>query len=94
MIQNLIPYDPHHLKALLARDRVDDHVSVDPNEMLRIEDRVLILPRRVDDLRRKVLIPIAYDFAEGVLDGGVVRVHEMAVDVLDCEGGLACTKTE
>lgn len=43
----------------------------------------------VDDLRREFLASVAYQFAEGVLDGGVVGFDEVAVDVLDCEGGFA-----
>lgn len=85
MIKNLIPDDPTHLEALLAPYTIHDHVPMNANEVLVVQDRVLVLPRSVDDLGSVVLIAIPYHFAEGVLDGGIVGVDEVAVDVLDCE---------
>ena len=92
VVQDLIPYDPAHLEALLAPDRVHNHVPMYANEMLAIQDCVLVLARRVNDLCGEVLIPIANDFAKGVLDGGVVGVDEVAVDILDGERALACAR--
>lgn len=89
MIQNLLPYDPHHLEALLGRYRVDDHVAMYPNEVLAVEYSVLILSSSIDDLHGEVLISIANDFAESVFDCRVVRIDEVSVDVLDREGALA-----
>ena len=89
MVQNLVPDDAHHLKALLAADRVDDHVAVDADKVLGVEDAVLVLSRGVDHLNGEVVVAVADDLAEGVFDGWVVRVDEVAVDVLDCEGGFA-----
>jgi hypothetical protein len=89
MIKYLIPNDPTHLEALLARDGIYNHVAMNANEVLAVENGVLVLPRRVDDLESEVLIPVADDLAESVFDGRVVRVDEMAVDELDCEGGFA-----
>lgn len=43
MIENLISDDARHLEALLACNRVDNHVTVDANKVLRIEDAVFIL---------------------------------------------------
>lgn len=43
VVQNLIPDDSDHLKALLASDAVDDHVAVDANEVLAVQNRVFIL---------------------------------------------------
>jgi hypothetical protein len=43
VIQNLIADYTRHLEALLAGDRVDDHVAMDADEMFRVEDTVLIL---------------------------------------------------
>jgi hypothetical protein len=43
MIQNLVADDSHHLEALLATDAVDNHVSVDANEVLAIQDCVFVL---------------------------------------------------
>ena len=89
VVQNLVPDDAHHLKALLAADRVDDHVAVDADKVLGVEDAVLVLSRGVDHLNGEVVVAVADDLAEGVFDGWVVRVDEVAVDVLDCEGGFA-----
>jgi hypothetical protein len=86
VIQNLIPYDAHHLEALLAADRVDDHVAVDADEVLGVEDAVLVLAGGVDHLDGEVVVAVADDFAESVFDGRVIRVDEVAVDILNCEG--------
>lgn len=59
------------------------------NEVLAVQDGVLVLSRGVDDLDAEVLVAVADYFAEGVFDGGVVGVYEVAVDELDCEGGFA-----
>lgn len=85
MIKYLIPNDPTHLKTLLAGDRIHNHVTMNANEVLAIQDGVLVLPSRVDDLEGEVLVPVADDFAEGVFDSWVVGVDEVAIDELDCE---------
>lgn len=92
MVQDLIPDDAHHLEALLAADRVDDHVAVDANEVLGVKDAVFILAGGVDHLDGKVMVAVADDLAESVLDGRVVGVDEVAVDILHCEGGFACAR--
>lgn len=89
MVENLVPYDPAHFKTLLAGHRVYDHVAMDPNKVLAVQNRVLVLAGRIDDLQPKVLVPISNHFAECVFDRGVVGIDEMAVDVLDCEGAFA-----
>ena len=43
MIEDLIPNDPDHLKRLLRCERVDQHVSMDADEVFRVEDAVLVL---------------------------------------------------
>jgi len=60
------------------------------DEVLAVEDAVLVLPGGVDDLYGEVMVSVADDLAEGVFDGWVVGVYEVAVDVLDCEGAFAC----
>ncbi len=89
MIQDLIPDDAAHVEALLAAHAVHNHVAVDADEVLAVEDRVLVLARRVDDFGREVLVAVADHFAEGVFYRGVVGVDEVAVDVADREGGFA-----
>ncbi len=63
---------------------------MDADEVLRVEDAVLVLAGRVDDLGRVLLALVSDLLAEGVLDGRVVALDEVAVDVADCEGGFAC----
>ena len=92
VVQNLVPYDAHHLEALLAADRVDDHVAMNADEVLGVKNAVLVLAGGVDHLDGKVMVAVADDFAESVFDGRVVRVDKVPVDVLHCEGGLACAR--
>lgn len=47
------------------------------------------LASRIDDLRRVVLAFVPDDLAEGVLDGGVIALDEVPVDILYSEGGFA-----
>lgn len=44
----------------------------------------------VDDFRREVLSLEANRLAEGVFNGRVVALNEVAVDKLDRQGGFAC----
>lgn len=90
VIQDLVSYNADHLEALLACDRVDDHVAMNSNKMLAIQDRVFILTGCIDDFHGVVLIPVPNDLAECVLNGRVVGVDEVAFHVLDCERALAC----
>lgn len=90
MIENLISYYATHLKALFACHGIDDHVAMYPNKVLAIENRVLVLASCVYHLDRKVLVPYPNDLAEGILNGWIVRIDEVSIDVLDCEGALAC----
>jgi len=89
VVQDLVPDDAHHLEALLAADRVDDHVAVNADKVLGVEDAVLVLAGGVDHLDGEVVVAVADHLAEGIFDGRVVRVDKVAVDVLDCEGGFA-----
>jgi hypothetical protein len=43
VVEDLVADDTRHLEALLAGDRVDNHVTMDANEVLRVEDTVLVL---------------------------------------------------
>ena len=89
VIEYFVANDPHHLKALLAGHAVHDHVAVNANKVLAIQNSVFILTCCIYDLHRKILIPIPDELGEGVLDGRVVRVDKVAVNELDCEARLA-----
>lgn len=43
MIKDLVAYYTGHFEGLLVSDRVDDHVAVDADEVLRIKNAVLVL---------------------------------------------------
>ena len=62
---------------------------MDSDEVLRVKNAVLILAGRVDNLQRIVLVLNLDFFAESVLDGGVVALDEVIVDVAHREGGFA-----
>lgn len=44
MVEDLVSDDGHHVKGHPRTDRVYNHVAMDADEMLRIENGVLILP--------------------------------------------------
>lgn len=94
MIQDLIPYNPHHFPTLLARNRIDNHIPMDANEVLAIKDGVFILTCSINDLDGEVLVAVADDLAEGVFDRRIVGVDEVTVDVLYGEGGFAWREAE
>jgi hypothetical protein len=43
VIQNLVANDSHHLEALLAADAVDNHVTVDADKVLAVQNGVFVL---------------------------------------------------
>ena len=81
MVENFVADDLDHLESRKGGDGIDEHVAVDADEVLRVEDAVLILPCRVNDLEGVVLVLDLDLLAEGVLNGGVVALHEVVVDV-------------
>jgi hypothetical protein len=46
VVEYFIPNDLHHLKALSASNIINQHVAVNANKMLAVEDRVFILESR------------------------------------------------
>lgn len=89
MVEDLIADHTSHLEALLAGNRVHDEVPMDPDKVLRVKDAVLVLAGSVDDLGREILVLIPDDFAEGILDGWIVALHEVTVDELDSQTRFA-----
>jgi hypothetical protein len=47
VVEDLITDDARHFKALLASNRVDNHVAMNANKVLRVKDTILILERRI-----------------------------------------------
>lgn len=43
MIEDFVPQDAYHIKRLLRCDRVDQHVAMNTNKMLGIQDAVFVL---------------------------------------------------
>lgn len=48
----------------------------------------------IDNLGGVVLALVSDHLAEGVLNGRVVALDEVAVDELDCERGFACVRRD
>jgi len=92
VVEDFITDDAHHGEGLFGADGVDEHVSMDADEVFGLEDGVLVLAGGVDDFGDKVGALVADGFGEGVFDGGVVRFDEVALDELHREGGFACGK--
>lgn len=92
VVEDLVADDLDHVKRRHGPDRVHEHVPVDPDEVLRVQDAVLVLPGRVDNLRQVVLPLVPDRLGEGVLDGRVVALDEATVDELDRERRLACAQ--
>lgn len=90
MVEDLVTDDGYHLKGLSGGDRVDDHVAMDADEMLRVEDAVFILASRVDDLGHVVLALVLDGAVEGVLDRRVVVLDKGALDEADGQRRFAC----
>lgn len=67
---------------------------MDANEVLAIKDGVFILTSGIDDLDGEILVAIADDLTEGVFDGRVIGVDEVAIDVLYGKRGFACRGTD
>jgi hypothetical protein len=45
VVEDLVADDSRHFEALLAGDRVDDHVAMDADEVFGVEDAILVLHR-------------------------------------------------
>lgn len=43
MVEDLVPDDACHFKGLLGCDAVDNHVAMDADKVLRVENAVFIL---------------------------------------------------
>lgn len=64
---------------------------MDSDEVLRVQNAVLILARGVDDLEGVVLVPNLDLFTKGILDGGIVALDKMVIDISNGERGFAWT---
>lgn len=98
VVENLISNGSDHLKGLPRANRVDNHVAMYTNEMLRVEHAVLILryrqcpvldglevsdlSRGVYDLRCKLLSFVEDFMTERILDCWVVAFDKMTFTVL------------
>jgi len=56
MIENLVPDYPYHLEALLAPNRVDQHVAMNTDKVFRVKDTVLILDSKVSCTRPDIFV--------------------------------------
>lgn len=89
VVEDLVAHDLHHLERGHGGDAVDEHVAMDADKVLAVQDGVLVLAGRVDDLGEVVLVLVADGLGEGVFDRGVVAIYKVPVDELHGQGGFA-----
>ena len=53
VVQNFIPNDTDHVKRLTRGNRVDKHISMDTDEMFRVQDTILVLHKRNESRKAK-----------------------------------------
>ena len=90
MVEDLVANDLHHLKGLQRRHTVHQHIAVGADHLLRIKDAVFILAGCVDDFSRILLALVLDLLGECALDGRVVALDKVTVDVADRERRFAC----
>ena len=88
MVEDLVADHADHIEGVSAANGVDEHVAVDADEVLVVEDGVFVLAGRVDDFHRVVMVLVVDNLAERVFDGRVVGVDKVTVDILDRKGAF------
>ena len=86
---DLLPVGGDVLEGLGVVDGEDEKESLPRPHVLVPHGRVLLLSGRVKDVQEARLPVDHHLLAVRVLDGGVVLVHEVVLDQLDGQGGLA-----
>ncbi len=60
VVEDLVPDDLDHLEGRHGRDRVDQHVAMDADEVLRVQDAVFVLAAAVSQsVVRRAVAPCA-----------------------------------
>lgn len=90
VVEYLITNDLDHLVRLFGSDGIDEDVAMDADKVLRVQDAILVLAGGVDDLGGIFLALVADLLAECVLDGRVVALDKVSLDVTDRQRGFAC----
>lgn len=83
VVQNLVSDYLHHFEGCQGRHGVHEHVAVNADEVLGVQDAVLILAGSIDDFGQVILSLVSYRLAKCVLDRRVITVHKMSIDELD-----------
>lgn len=81
MVEDLITDDTRHFEALLARDRVDNHVAMDANKVFRVEDTILILERRIVSVGVSANREAQFTNAPDMCSGGVGACFGWGVEI-------------
>ena len=76
VVQNLVVHRLDHLKGRSRGNRVHEHIAVDANRMLRVQDRVLILPSRIDNVAVVVLAAVLDRLFKHILNRRVVGINK------------------
>ncbi|KAK7189984.1 hypothetical protein PSPO01_03705 [Paraphaeosphaeria sporulosa] len=94
VVEDLVAYYAGHLERLLVGDRVDDHVAVDADEVLRVEDAWTVQPMCMGDYGVQTRGDARAAYLAGGIDdlGGIFLVlvaDDLAERVLDggCRAG-------
>ena len=90
MIQYLLSNNLDHLERTLRRDAKHEHVAMDSDAVLALQNTVLVLSSCINNLGREILAFVFDHCAKGVLDGRVVGFDKVVLDVLDSQRGFAC----
>jgi hypothetical protein len=100
VIQDLVSNDVNHLKRLCRCYGIYEHIAVNPNKMLRIEDAVFILEAIrsrtqyanvsylascVNDFGGVLLSLILDDFTKSVLDRWIIALYKVPIHKTHCE---------
>jgi hypothetical protein len=86
VVEDLVADDARHFEALLAGDRVDDHVAVDADEVFRVEDAVLVLQSILSAWVPEDQLP-KLDLFEHMQSGGRCMAHGGAGIATRCGEG-------
>lgn len=90
-VQDLVVENSDEIERGLGSHRVDQHVAMNADRILSMEDGVLVLSRGVQNLGIVFLALVLDDLVEGVFDGGVVRIYEMVLNISYGYRGFADT---
>lgn len=82
MVEDFVANYLDHFEGGLARYRVYEHIAVNPNRVLGIQNGVFVLASGVNNFRGVFLVFVLDGLAEGVFDRGIVALHKVRLHKL------------